>query len=87
MNHKFTRICNKKNVDLVKCLFFVFLENHTCLAFPYPFFKAYKEYVHVKHESHLLLSWALSYAWQFYAMHNLQWIYDLTFVSNAKFEK
>jgi len=46
-----------------------------------------KEYVHVKHESYLLLSWALSYAWQFYVVHNPQWIYDLTFVSNANFEK
>ncbi len=42
-----------------------------------------KEYVLVKHEGHLLLSWALPYSWQLYAMHNHQWIYDLTFVSNA----
>jgi hypothetical protein len=43
MNHKFTRICNKKNVDLVKGFLYVFLENLTCLAFPNPFLKPYKE--------------------------------------------
>jgi hypothetical protein len=43
MNHKFTRIYNKKSVDLVKGFFSIFLENHTCLAIPNPFLKAYKE--------------------------------------------
>ncbi len=42
-----------------------------------------KEYVLVKHEGRLLVSWALSYSWQFYVVHNHQWTYDLTFVSNA----
>ncbi len=42
-----------------------------------------KEYVLVKHEGHLLLSWELSYSWQFYVLHNHWSTHDLTFVSNA----
>ncbi len=45
-----------------------------------------KEYVHVKHDGKLLLSWSLFYVCQIYAMHIPQWISDLTFVSNVNFK-
>jgi len=79
LHHPFYQTKVKKIVHLVKVFFFVFLENHICLVSQILLVqKASKEYVLVKHEGHLLLSWALSYSEQFYAMHNPQWIYDLT---------